>query len=248
MPTFLPSDLFALSGYPSPAVLQAMADSRARRQAAMPVMPLGVPQQPPQQQQQQQSSSPPTSLIKQFMNRTQAGATPQLGGYGTLSPSQTMAAYNAAPSSFTAPGFEGIGMAQGDPYAFADLSGAGGGLGGGAMPATGAEAGVGSSAGGTAGSTGLFGSGSSGLAAFGWPMAFAAMIGAGKNTEANHPNTPEGDASLAMLGPSAAQMWKDPLGMGLPTLLGVPFITPFTGSQDAKKTKPEWSGMFPLGF
>jgi hypothetical protein len=36
--------------------------------------------------------------------------------------------------------------------------------------------------------------------------------------------------------------------MGLPTLLGAPFLTPFTGSQEAKKTKPEWSGLFGVGF
>jgi hypothetical protein len=103
----------------------------------------------------------------------------------------------------------------------------------------------GDSAGGASGG-GLSGLGS-GMGAFALPAAIAAMIGIGKNTEANHPNTPEGDASLGLLGPSAAQIIKDPIGMGLPTLLGVPFITPFTGSQDAKKEKPEWSGFFGLG-
>lgn len=70
----------------------------------------------------------------------------------------------------------------------------------------------------------------------------------GKNTEANHAGTPVGDALLGGLAPSAAQMWEDPIGMGLPTLLGAPFLTPFTASDKAKKTKPEWSSLFGLGF
>jgi hypothetical protein len=123
------------------------------------------------------------------------------------------------------------GSAAGD-YGFADLSGAGGGLGSGA----------------SGGSSAAGGSGGSALGGLGPAAMFAALIGLGKNTEANHPNTPGGDASLGLLGPSAAQIVKDPIGMGLPTLLGAPFLTPFTGSDEAKKTKPEWSGMFPLGF
>ena len=86
------------------------------------------------------------------------------------------------------------------------------------------------------------------MAAFALPLAYAAAIGVGKNSEANHPNTPGGDASLGLLGPSGAQIYKDPVGMGLPAALGVPFITPWTGSQDAKKAKPEFSSFFGLGF
>lgn len=77
------------------------------------------------------------------------------------------------------------------------------------------------------------------------PLAYAAAIGFGKNTEANHPNTPGGDISLALLGPSASQIWQDPIGMGLPALLGVPFITPWTAKPEAKAAKPEWSGLVP---
>jgi hypothetical protein len=157
-------------------------------------------------------------------------------GYGA----SPMASASGSASAFPTTYGSGVGAA-GD-YGFADLSGAGGGLGGASLPTTGADAGLGSSGG------GLFGGGGGALGSLGPAAAFAALIGMGKNTEANHPNTPEGDASLGLLGPSAAQIIKDPIGMGLPTLLGVPFITPFTGSQDAKKTKPEWSGLFGMGF
>jgi hypothetical protein len=106
--------------------------------------------------------------------------------------------------------------------------------------------GTGASGGSTVGgaSDGGVGAGAGAVAV---PLMAAAGIGLGKNTEANYAGTPVGDLLLAGLGPSAAQIIKDPLGMGLPTLLGVPFITPFTASQDAKQTKPEWSSLFPFG-
>lgn len=92
------------------------------------------------------------------------------------------------------------------------------------------------------------GSGGSGLGGLASPAFFAALIGMGKNTEANHPNSPLGQGLLAGLGPSISQIAKDPMGMGLPTLLGAPFLTPFTSSKQAQQTKPEWSGLFGLGF
>lgn len=120
---------------------------------------------------------------------------------------------------------------------------------GGAQAGTeGAASGLDSLGGASAGSGGGAAGGGSMLGSLGPIAAIAAAVGLGKNTEANHAGTPLGDGLLAGLAPSVAQMWKDPVGMGLPTLLGVPFITPFTGSDDAKKTKPEWSGLFGLGF
>lgn len=92
------------------------------------------------------------------------------------------------------------------------------------------------------------GSAAGGASAFALPLAYAAAIGVGANTAANHGGTPLGDGLTSLLGPSAAQMWKDPVGMGLPTLFGAPWLTPFTASDDAKKTKPEWSSLFSLGF
>lgn len=101
-----------------------------------------------------------------------------------------------------------------------------------------------SSAGGAAGSSG---GGMGGVGAAAIPAAIAAAIGFGKNTEANHANTPFGDGLLAALGPDINQVVADPIGMGLPTLLGVPFITPFTARKEAKSAKPEWSPFFPVG-
>lgn len=108
----------------------------------------------------------------------------------------------------------------------------------------GAGEGIGGGLSGAAGGEGAAG----GLAAAGPYAALAALIGIGKNTEANHAGTPLGDGLLAGLAPSGAQIAKDPLGMGLPALLGVPFITPFTASKEAKATRPEWSSLFRFGF
>lgn len=102
-------------------------------------------------------------------------------------------------------------------------------------------------AGGGAGGAGGMLGGAGGLAALA-PFGYAAAIGLGKNTEANHANTPFGDVLLGGLAPSGAQILKDPVGMGLPALLGVPFLAPFFASKEAKATKPEWSGLFDLGF
>lgn len=137
------------------------------------------------------------------------------------------------------------------PYAFADYSGAYGGLGDTAATDAGSWGAGAASGTGDAAASSASGAGSSGfggMGAFALPLAYAAAIGIGKNTEANHPNTIGGDASLGLLGPSGAQIIKDPIGMGLPTLLGAPFLTPLTGSDDAKRAKPEFSGLFGLGF
>lgn len=92
------------------------------------------------------------------------------------------------------------------------------------------------------------GAGAGGLSSFFSPAAIAAAIGVGKNTEANHPNTMFGQGLLAGLGPSASQVASDPVGMGLPTALGAPFLTPFTSSKSSQATPPEWQGLFGFGF
>ena len=76
---------------------------------------------------------------------------------------------------------------------------------------------------------------------------YAALIGTGKNLESSNANNGIGQTLLGGLAPSASQIAKDPMGMGLPTLFGAPFLTPFTGSKAARDTKPEWSGLFSLG-
>jgi len=103
--------------------------------------------------------------------------------------------------------------------------------------------GLGSYTGTSAGAAGGAGSGSGGVAGMGpvaGPALFAALIGSGKIIEHNNANNPLGQGLLAGLGPSFSQVKKDPVGMGLPTLLGAPFLTPFTSSRAAQDTKPEW--------
>lgn len=104
------------------------------------------------------------------------------------------------------------------------------------------------------GGGGLFGGGAGGgaggsasMSSLGSPALFAALIGLGKNMENAHPNTAFGQGLLAGLGPSASQIIKDPMGMGLPTLMGASFLTPFTSSKAAQQTKPEWQSLFSLG-
>ena len=80
------------------------------------------------------------------------------------------------------------------------------------------------------------------------PLVYAYLIGKGKlmtqrRLEKN-PNDPLGNFGLAMLAPSISQIAKDPKGMGIPTAIGLPFLTPFTASKKAKQTKPEWEGIF----
>lgn len=96
------------------------------------------------------------------------------------------------------------------------------------------------------GSGGAGGSSAGGLGGLALPLAYAAMIGIGKGVEAKHPNTPYGKALLGGLGPSISQVMADPKGMGIPTALGLPFLTPFTASKKARETKPEWGGLFGL--
>lgn len=92
------------------------------------------------------------------------------------------------------------------------------------------------------------GGGGSGMGGLGAGAGYAAAIGIGKNTEYNHPDTAMGQGLLAGLGPSASQIQADPIGMGLPTALGAPFLTPFTSSTAAQATAPEWQGIFGIGF
>jgi hypothetical protein len=127
---------------------------------------------------------------------------------------------------------------------------------GGSGPAQGSfrgaqEAGLGStsaSAGGPSMSNLLGGTSSSGAGAVGTPLLWAYLIGQGKMQEnsrlSKDPNDPLGNFGLAMLAPSGAQIKEDPVGMGLPTLLGAPFLTPFTASKKSKQQKPEWSGLW----
>jgi hypothetical protein len=97
---------------------------------------------------------------------------------------------------------------------------------------------------------GLFGGGTgmSNWAGGATPLLYAYLIGKGKTLEherlAQDPDDPLGNFGLAMLAPSGAQIKEDPVGMGLPTLFGLPFLTPFTASDEAKGTRPEWSGLF----
>lgn len=92
------------------------------------------------------------------------------------------------------------------------------------------------------------GTGMSNWAGGATPLLYAYLIGKGKMMENNRlsqdPNDPMGNLGLAMLAPSFNQIKEDPKGMGLPTLLGVPFLTPFTASDKSKQTKPEWSGLW----
>lgn len=69
----------------------------------------------------------------------------------------------------------------------------------------------------------------------------------GKNIESSNADNPLGQGLLAGLGPSASQIFADPIGMGLPTLLGAPFLTPLTASQKSQNTAPWWSSLFSLG-
>lgn len=109
----------------------------------------------------------------------------------------------------------------------------GGGFGGGGAEAVGAD-----------------GPSGGGLGGAGAALLWARLIGEGKKQEylrlKDDPDDPLGNFGLAMLAPSGNQIMEDPKGMGLPTALGLPFLTPFTASDKAKQTKPEWSGL--LGF
>jgi len=94
------------------------------------------------------------------------------------------------------------------------------------------------------GGSGGGGGGMSNVAGGATPLLWAYMIGKGKMIESKNPDTPVGNGMLAGLGPSLAQIKEDPKGMGIPTAIGLPFLTPFTGSKKAKSTKPEWAGLW----
>lgn len=101
----------------------------------------------------------------------------------------------------------------------------------------------------SAGMSNMFGMTSGeGAGAMGPGLLYAYLIGKGKMMEnerlKENPDDPMGNFGLAMLAPSGAQIMEDPKGMGLPTLLGAPFLTPFTASDKAKQTEPEWAGMW----
>lgn len=88
------------------------------------------------------------------------------------------------------------------------------------------------------------GTGMSNFAGGATPLLWAYLIGKGKMIENQNPNSPVGKGLLAGLGPSFAQIKEDPKGMGLPTLAGLPFLTPWTGSKKARETEPEWAGFW----
>jgi hypothetical protein len=183
-----------------------------------------------------------------------------VGGAYTTADAMGMAGLNRNPMdpSYGVPGMKqggGLGMPDfltGAWRGITDLFG-GGGVTAAPAPAGGYAAGIGADGLGTIGSAGgasgagASGGGFGGAASAALPLAYAAAIGFGKNTEANHANTPFGDFLLGALAPSGAQILEDPLGMGLPTLLGAPFLTPFTASKEAKAKKPEWSSLFSFG-
>lgn len=194
------------------------------------------------------------------------------GGAYTTADAMGMAGLNRDPMdpSYGVPAMKqggGLGMQDFLTGAWRDVTGLFGGVGGGGVTAAAAPSGgyaaglgadglgtIGSASGlGSTGSTffgggaGASGGGLAGLGAAAWPAAIAAAIGFGKNTEANHANTPVGDVLLGALAPSGTQIFEDPIGMGLPTALGFPFLTPFTATKEAKAKKPEWSSLFPFG-
>ena len=213
--------------------------------------------------------------LKGIGNGTIMNAGPQGSGSGgayTTADAMSMAGLNRDPMdpSYGVP--SGLGLNQGGGLGMQDfLTGAwrgitdlfgGGGVTAASAPGGGYAAGIGADGLGTLGSasglgstgaqffggSGAGGGGFGGAASAALPLAYAAAIGFGKNTEANHANTPFGDVLLGGLAPSGAQILEDPLGMGLPTLLGAPFLTPFTASQEAKAKKPEWSSLFSVGL
>ncbi len=79
------------------------------------------------------------------------------------------------------------------------------------------------------------------------PLLWAELIGMGKNIESSNPHSALGMGLLGGLAPSGNQIMKDPVGMGLPTLFGMPFLTPFTSSKKAQEATPEWQSLFGLG-
>lgn len=99
---------------------------------------------------------------------------------------------------------------------------------------------------------GVFGGGSgmSDWAGGATPLLYAYLIGKGKSLENDrlkkYPDDPLGNVGLGLLGPSISQALADPKGMGLPTLLGLPFLTPFTASDAAKQKSPWFKGILGL--
>jgi hypothetical protein len=90
------------------------------------------------------------------------------------------------------------------------------------------------------------GSGLGGWAgSLGTPLAYAALIGAGKAVEHNNPDSWIGRALLSGLGPSIAQIKEDPK-LGLTTALGLPFLNGWIRSDEAAREEPEWFRL--LGF
>lgn len=87
-------------------------------------------------------------------------------------------------------------------------------------------------------------SGMSNLAGAATPLLYAYLIGQGKVIEGNNPDSALGKGLLGGLGPSFNQLKEDPVGMGLPSLLGVPFLAPFFASDKARRAKPEFGGIW----
>lgn len=86
--------------------------------------------------------------------------------------------------------------------------------------------------------------GMSNIAGGATPLLYAYLIGQGKMIEGNNPDSALGKGLLGGLGPSFNQLKEDPVGMGLPSLLGAPFLAPFFASDDARKAKPEFAGIW----
>ena len=97
----------------------------------------------------------------------------------------------------------------------------------------------GGAAGGASAPTGM-----SNIAGAATPALYAYLIGQGKMIESRNPDSAYGKALLGGLGPSFNQLKEDPIGMGIPTALGFPFLAPFFGSDKARKKKPEFAGLW----
>lgn len=90
------------------------------------------------------------------------------------------------------------------------------------------------------------GGGASGLGALGPAAGFAALIGSGKLIENKTHDTPLGRGLLSGLGPSLAQIQKDPK-LGFTTAIGVPFLNGWLRNDDAAEADPEWASLFGFG-
>lgn len=86
--------------------------------------------------------------------------------------------------------------------------------------------------------------GMSNIAGSATPLLYAYLIGQGKMLESENPDSALGKGLLGGLGPSFNQLKEDPVGMGLPSLLGFPFLAPFFANDKSRRAKPEFAGIW----